>query len=262
MQSIMEPIIKQREKNRNAGKESKSDLLNWVIENAPEHLKFNVRYQAHAQLITNVASIQSLYVASSHLWADLAAHPEYMDPLREEWHNLLKESPDGKICFEAMQKGWKLDSFVKESARCNPSQLTTLEYIARRDLVLKDGTVLPKGTYFGVAAAQLGTDRTIYSDPEIFDGFRYEKIRKEPGNEGKYLFTSTGLDQLSFGYGRHPCPGRYYAAHVIKIMMAKLIDTYDIKLPDGQGRPKNLENWIALRPDDKVPILIKKRKVA
>ncbi|KJX97743.1 cytochrome p450 like protein [Zymoseptoria brevis] len=260
MQRIMKPIIEQRKIDQSQGKEAKSDLLGWVINNTPEHLKYNVRYQSHAQLITGVASVQSLYVATAHLWFDIAAHPGHVGPLRDEWKTLIREDPAGQVSFETMLKAWKLDSFVKESARCNPSQLTATEYVSRREIVLKDGTVLPKGTYMGTASSQLGNDARLWSSPEVFDGFRYAKLRSQPGNEGKFHFTATGLDQLSFGYGRHPCPGRYYASHVIKTMLAILIDTYEIKLPDGASRPKNLENWIAFKPNDKVPILLRKRR--
>jgi cytochrome P450 len=163
------------------------------------------------------------------------------------------------LTFDKVLHAKKLDSFVKESARYNPSQLTATEYVLRRDLVLEDGTTLPSGTYLATAASQLGHDATLWTDPEVFDGFRYERLRTQPGNEGKFQFTSTGLDQLSFGYGRHPCPGRSFAGHVLKIMLAKLIDTYEIRLPDGASRPANIENGIALRPDDNVPIMMKKR---
>jgi cytochrome P450 len=260
MQRIMKPIIEKRKIDHDQGNEVKSDLLEWIITNTPDHLKYNVRYQSHAQLITSVASIQSLYVASAHLWFDVAANPECIQPLREEWDGLVSEDPTGKVSFHTLLDAWKLDSFVKESARCNPSQLTATEYVTRKKIVLKDGTVLPKGTYLGTASSQPGNDPSLWSHPEVFDGFRYEKLRRQPGNEGKYHFTATGLDQLSFGYGRHPCPGRFYASHVIKTLLAKLIDTYDVKLPDGVTRPKNVENWIAFKPDDKIPILLKKRR--
>lgn len=93
-----------------------------------------------------------------------------------------------------------------------------------------------------------------------FDRFRYERLRNQPGNEGKFQFTTTGLDQLSFGYGRHPCPGRYFAAHMLRVMLAKLVETYDVRLSDGH-RPKNVENWIALRPDDSVENFLTKRSI-
>ena len=260
MQQIMEPIIRQRKIDHDHGIQTKSDLLGWVIDNAPDHLKYNVRYQSHAQLITLVASIQSLYVATSHAWFDIAAHPENVEALRDEWHALLQKSPKGEVSFDEMLNARKLDSFVKESARCNPSQLTATEYVLRREVFLKDGTLLPKGTYLGSASSQLGNDPTLWRGPEVFDAFRFEKLRNEPGNEGRFQFTSTGLDQLSFGYGRHPCPGRYYAGNVLKIMLAKLIDTYEVKLGGDGSRPRNVENWIALLPDDKTPIMLRKRR--
>ncbi|KXT11100.1 hypothetical protein AC579_651 [Pseudocercospora musae] len=262
MQAFMTPVINQRQYDHEQGKKTHSDLLEWVMSNAPPHLRYNVQYQSHAQLITNVASIQSLYVATSHAWFDVAAHPECVEELREEWASVRENSSNGgRLSFEGMAfRTRKLDSFIKESARYNPSQLTALEYITRRDIVLpSSGTLLPKGTYISTSIASVARDPALYPDPEIFDPFRFSKLREQCGSENKFLSHSTGIDQLTFGYGRHPCPGRYYATHVLKIMLAKLIERYEVRLPDGVERPKNVENWVALMPDAKVPVLIKRR---
>ncbi|KXS93992.1 hypothetical protein AC578_3098 [Pseudocercospora eumusae] len=264
MQAFMEPVIKQRQYDHEQGKKTHSDLLEWVMNNAPPHLKYNIQYQSHAQLITNVASIQSLYVATSHAWFDLAAHPECVPELREEWASIRQNNKNEKLSLEDMAfHTRKLDSFIKESARYNPSQLTALEYIARRDIILPScGTLLPKGTYISTSIASVARDPALYPDAETFDAFRFAKLREHAGtgSENRFLSHSTGIDQLTFGYGRHPCPGRYYATYVLKIMLATLMERYEVKVAGGGGRPGNEENWIALMPDRKVGVLIKRRK--
>ncbi len=38
---------------------------------------------------------------------------------------------------------------------------------------------------------------------------------------------------MQFGFGRHACPGRFFAANEIKMIIANFVMDYDIKLPDG-----------------------------
>jgi hypothetical protein len=60
---------------------------------------------------------------------DLAAHPEYIEPLQEEIEQVVKEDgyEDGagskKLNKSSVPKLWKLDSFLKESQRFTPAQL-------------------------------------------------------------------------------------------------------------------------------------------
>lgn len=51
---------------------------------------------------------------------DLAAHPEYIEVLREEISRVSAEEPNGQLRKKTMPKLRKLDSFIKESQRINP----------------------------------------------------------------------------------------------------------------------------------------------
>ena len=42
-----------------------------------------------------------------------------------------------------------------------------------------------------------------YSDPEIFDGFRYSKMRENEGESTKHGMATLTPDYLTFGQGRH-----------------------------------------------------------
>ena len=52
----------------------------------------------------------------THALFDLAAHPEYIQPLREEIERVVADEGWTKSAFTHM---WKLDSFLKESHRYN-----------------------------------------------------------------------------------------------------------------------------------------------
>lgn len=55
---------------------------------------------------------------------------------------------------------------------------------------LKDGTILPKGSYVCVPSMDPEVDpNTLCRE---FDGFRWERLRQIAGNENKYLSVTTG----------------------------------------------------------------------
>jgi Cytochrome P450 len=67
--------------------------------------------------------------AFTHALYDLAANPQYIQPLREEVEENLTEKGWTKA---AMDKMWKVDSFLKESMRLHGFQLCACHcYIVR-----------------------------------------------------------------------------------------------------------------------------------
>jgi cytochrome P450 len=40
-------------------------------------------------------------------------------------------------------------------------------------------------------------------------------------------------ENLTWGYGQHACPGRFFAANEIKLMLARILMDYDLRLPEG-----------------------------
>jgi hypothetical protein len=49
----------------------------------------------------------------------------------------------------------------------------------------------------------------------------------------------TSPDNINFGHGRHACPGRFFAAGMVKIILMEILRRYDVALgPNGEGRTK------------------------
>lgn len=124
---------------------------------------------------------------------------------------------------------------------------------------LSDGTILPKGSFVGMAAGSIGFDPRIFENPDEFDGFRFEKLRQQEGAENKFQLVTTGKDSLAFGHGTHSCPGRFFASNEIKTMLIELLRNYDFQLLPGTERPKNLKSDMSLVVDPTAQIQIKER---
>ena len=104
-------------------------------------------------------------------------------------------------------------------------------------------------------------DPDIYDKPEVFDGFRSYNLRDDYGIDKESLqYTSTSLNNMAFGYGRHACPGRFFASCVTKMIMAYLLMHYDFKFPDEQKiRPQSVVYETQYLPDQTATVSVKKR---
>lgn len=146
------------------------------------------------------------------------------------------------------------------------------------DVTLSNGVVLPKGTHVGVAAGANALDETLFENASEFDGFRFERLRSQPGNEAKYQVSTTSsplrtcrltfvvqfvttndTDQLHWGVGSHTCPGRFFASYEIKMLLAKIIAEYDIILKPGHERPPDIARDIRIIPNPVAELLFRNR---
>ncbi|KAF8330123.1 cytochrome P450 [Amanita rubescens] len=256
------PLVKEREGlEARYGKDWQdrpNDILTWLVEISKGE-EWTAREITSCILLINFAAIHTTTLARkpttvTHSIYDLAAHPEYLQPLRQEIKAAIEEEGWSKA---AVSKMTKLDSFIKETMRIAPIGAYVMSRRTMKDFTFSDGTTIPAGNFIGVPVSCMHTDPDNYADAETFDGFRFEKMREKEVDSSKHLLVSLDLDYLLFGHGRHACPGRFFAANEVKIMLAHVVLNYDFKM-DG-GRPENV--WIgrACLPDPKAQVSFRKR---
>lgn len=102
-------------------------------------------------------------------------------------------------------------------------------------------------------------DSNVYPEPEKFIGDRFLTLRQQPGRENIAQLVTTGQDHLAWGHGNHACPGRFFAAAEIKIVLVHLLLKYDFRVIKGQ-EPKVKEFGFALESDLSAKIEIRRRK--
>ncbi|EPS26492.1 hypothetical protein PDE_01429 [Penicillium oxalicum 114-2] len=262
MRRIIKPLIDERMQLAASGKPIPRDLLALVMEHSPPHLRGDIDFQARNQLIIGMASTHTTSMTLTNALFDLAARPKYVEPLREEIFSVFGgDDITETLSKKGLLKLRKLDSFLKESARFSPLNTTSFARGLSAPITLSDGTVLPRGTHLAAAAKPLSLDPEYYDQAEIFDGFRFARLREKAGNADRYQFTSTTVEAMHFGHGKHACPGRHLADQQIKIIMIHIIRNYDIRLRDGEGRPENQVMANGPHPDLSIPILFRKRDV-
>ena len=132
-----------------------------------------------------------------------------------------------------------------------------LSRVAVKDFTFSDGTTIPRGTSVAVSSHDVHLNDKVYEDPLRFDGFRFSKMREESAkNVG---MVSSSPDHIPFGHGRHVCPGRHFAAYELKLMLAHIVMTYDVKLEIEGVRPPDKWVMISCIPNPNANILFRKR---
>lgn len=128
-----------------------------------------------------------------------------------------------------------------------------------------DGTCIPANTYLASAASPRHYDDALYPAAQIFDGFRFSTLREKfnggtsSGIKGgvRFQLTTATPEYLAWGYGRHACPGRFFVAVVLKMLLGHVVLHYDVKLSDNVlPQPPQLE---VVRLPSEVKLLIRRR---
>ncbi|PGH19028.1 hypothetical protein AJ79_00062 [Helicocarpus griseus UAMH5409] len=193
-----------------------------------------------------------------YILAELLVRPDFMDELREELRNVMK---NGKLPLTHLSELQKMDSVMRESARVNPISYLSLYRLLQVPLQLSAGPKLPKGSVICVDSYHIHNSPQLWEDPEAFDPMRFYKLRQKPGHEARHQFSSLGSDSPGWGDGPQACPGRQFAGNTIKIVLAHLLLNYDIELPPEQGKPKrhSMPNG-TMQPDLGARIRIREKK--
>lgn len=71
-----------------------------------------------------------------------------------------------------------------------------------------------------------------YSNPLQWDPCRFMRMRENPTEAIHAQFVSCTSKHYGFGHGLHACPGRFFAANELKIILAQLLLKYEWKIHD------------------------------
>ncbi|KAM5541327.1 hypothetical protein V8D89_004881 [Ganoderma adspersum] len=229
LQPIFEERVRTLAESSEGLDDKPNDVLQFIIEGAISKGE-SAFVITQRMLMVNFASIHTSSHTIMHVLYHLAEDPELLQPLREEIQACI--SSDG-WATTAMGSMRKLDSILREALRYHGISLLGISRKAVKDITLRDGTRIPKGTLVSANAYAHQHDAAILEHADTFDAFRFARMRSTAGQSLKHQFTSTSPEYVPFGHGQHACPGRYFASCELKAVLGHIILNHDLKLPRG-----------------------------
>ncbi|KAH9954980.1 cytochrome P450 [Russula dissimulans] len=236
---LIRPIVEERlaKMEEFGGKwdDAPSDLLMGLINEAKGPAK-TLEDLTQRLLVLNFGAVHTTAFTFVYLLYRLMANPEYIEPLRQEVEVAIAEEGWTKNGIDKMNK---IDSFIRESQRIDSLFTWGASRLALRPFTFSNGVTIPAGTLVSLPMYPIHVDEDIYPNAEKFDGYRFLKLREESSNmAAKHQMVTASIELLSFGYGRHACPGRYFATYELKALLAQILITYDVKLEEGKALPR------------------------
>ncbi|KAJ7086862.1 cytochrome P450 [Mycena belliarum] len=246
-----------------------NDAISWLLDIATDEER-TVPALALRILVINMAAIHTSSTTLTSALYDLTMYPEHMQPMREEAERVIAEEGWSKASLASMHK---IDSFLRESQRLSATGALglTRRVVAKDGFTFSDGTTVPHGAFLSVPANAIHGDPDNYENPEVFDGFRFSRHRKqgsaladpEDTNVNGAVFTqhmvTTSPEHVAFGHGRHACPGRFFAATELKAMLAHMLINYDVKADVEGVRPSDMVFGAMRTPSATGKIMIRRR---
>ena len=194
-------------------------------------------------------AVDSTALTTSNALLDIYSTPAnegVLAGLQEELSRALASSK-GVWTKETVDGLVRTDSVIRESMRYSCFGLINFarRVAAPGGVTLEDGTYIPNGIKVAAAMDAIHRDETFYSEPNVFDAFRFssasqrQKQCRDLREQGEKTMSSTTISNtfLTFGYGRHACPGRFFATQEIKLIVAHALLKYEIE--PLKERPQN-----------------------
>lgn len=154
----------------------------------------------------------------------LAERPELFKEIVEEQKQIFEEFGE-EITFDSLKKCVKLENCVREALRMFPPLIMLMRKV-KQELTYKNYTI-PVGDMLCVSPAVAHRVSECYTNADSYDP---ERFAREEHTKQPYSF-------LSFGGGRHGCPGENFGIIQIKTIWTVLIRNFNFEMSNKQLPP-------------------------
>lgn len=250
-----------------------NDFLQWYITYARKSLdpeESTPKFLSDRIAAINFAAIHTSTFTSVNTIYDIVSSPDMTAILSEIKAEVESVMPlgDEKWSKTSIQRMVKTDAILRESMRYSSFMTSALHrtVVAKEGITTPNGLHIKRGNVIAIPALPVHRDPNIYHNPDTFVPLRFlrptgEDHQQQQTEERKVRNTNTvdtSLTFLSFGYGKHSCPGRFFAVNELKLLLAYIALNYDFE--PLQARPEPIAFGSVLTPNPNISIRIKRKK--
>jgi len=266
--------------------EEPNDFVTWMVRESFKRTTVQERSApalAYRLLLLNFAAVSTSTIAATNAILDIISapsSPSIIAALRDEALTVLNES-NGVWTKASVAKLHHLDSAIRESSRVSGVGGTGLARRVRAEngIILENGVWVPKGATVGVAQGGIHFDELFYERAWEFDAFRFSRSKEEDTSEGSKAADETAAERekdgtvtkprrkedlvttsphfLAFSHGLHACPGRFFAANQLKLLIVHFVLNYDVQ--PLAARPPNTPLGDVMIPPLKATMRVRRR---
>ncbi|KAK8512485.1 hypothetical protein V6N12_075063 [Hibiscus sabdariffa] len=225
LDEVAQGWLEEHKRNRlsDSSNNSKGDLMDVMLSMAPETEKHDAD--------TNIkATCLGLILAGSDTtmvtltWA-LSLLLNNRDELRKLQQELDIHVGKDKLVEESDIKNLVyLKAIIKETLRLYPAGPLSVPHESMEDCTVS-GYHIPAGTRLFVNISKIHRDPRVWSDPCEFQPQRFLTSHKDVDFKGQ------NFELIPFSSGRRMCPGVSFAAKVLELVVASVVQGFELKTP-------------------------------
>ncbi|KAI0869647.1 cytochrome P450 [Hypoxylon argillaceum] len=248
----LERRLQQQSDEYRDDKDKPNDPVQWLVDECMKAGGKHVNIVSMARRLLQLHLTSNFGITYAFVGSVLDLHgsesrDEFLEGLRAEHRLVVGKHGNGISTSAELDHLYRLDSAIRESMRVSTFPIISFMRIVSPNtdgLSLDDGTRIPPGTRIGVPSRAIHRDPDLYPSPSEYDAFRFSRpFEAQHDDSSNSLYPTVSSREaisavtdsfLAFGYGKHACPGRWFAAQYLKQALAHVISNYDV---EGVGKP-------------------------
>lgn len=266
------PVIKERSKGLRPGLDYKqpqrteaNDYISWALHDAYSHndpLDRTPEMIAKRLTVLSFAAIQSSVITITNCLFDIASSGDCMTlqaTLRREVEAVAPSTPEEGWNRKTLAQLHGIDSALRESMRLWGfiSRGVMKKVLQPGGVFLPTGEHIPHGAKVGVTSYAVHHDADIYPQPFTYNALRFsgtattttttahdEGTVDKHTEQGRQNMVTSNDTFMAFSHGRHACPGRFFATNQLKLLLAAVVEGYEIEKVERRPENRWLNNTI------------------
>ncbi|KAL0087126.1 hypothetical protein F4703DRAFT_1550496 [Phycomyces blakesleeanus] len=225
MSKFIAPVVESRRQAADAAKlkgetyKAEDDFLQGLLEFVkPDGTNYTADQVAQATLLVAFASVHTTATNLAFCAYWIVSRPDIKQAILEEIESVVGKDINTELTYEHFENMPYLDKVIRESVRQGADVLAVGKKCLKT-FTFSNGYQVPAGRVVETTNRRLNMGLSAN---------RVDISEMDPLESGSRPPTTASRDYVTFGMGKHLCPGRFFAVLEIKLTIIQLLRQYDI----------------------------------